>query len=225
MNGEVERQNESLLKRMIICQEQKGNWQEDLEQFLLMYRSTAHSTTLKSPAEMMFGRNIRDKLPSIEQKKGVEGDDSETYDRDTLMKAKGKEYADRKRQAKSSDIKEGDSVLAKRQVSTNKLATTFEPTVFKVVKRKGSEATIVNSNTNSTYRRNVAHLKKVSPDFDRPVNVSFSSNVLPSTSSAIPSSTPPSVQRTQSSVLPPPPLPVPAERPQRERRAPTRYMS
>lgn len=55
MNGEVERQNQSLLKRMIICQEQKGNWQEDLEQFLLMYRSTAHSTTLKTPAEMMFG--------------------------------------------------------------------------------------------------------------------------------------------------------------------------
>lgn len=232
MNGEVERQNKSLLKRMIICQEQKGNWQEDLEQFLLMYRSTAHSTTLKSPAEMMFGRNIRDKLPSIEQKKGVEGHDSETYDRDTLMKAKGKEYADRKRHAKSIDIEEGDSVLAKRQVSTNKLATTFEPTVFKVVKRKGSEATIVNTNTNSTYRRNVAHLKKVSPDFNHPVDNSFASSPIPSTSSVAPPAAPSttlSVQRAQPSSspssTPPPPPPASTERPQRERRVPARYMS
>lgn len=199
MNGEVERQNESLLKRMIICQEQKGNWQEDLEQYLLMYRSTPHSTTLKTPAEMLFGRNIRDKLPSIEQTKGVE--DGETYDRDTMMKAKGKEYADKKRHAKTSDIAEGDSVLAKRQVITNKLNTVFEPTVFKVVQRSGAEATIVNAGTNSTYRRNVAHLKKVSPQF----------NSTDAVSAPPPSLTLPAVS--------------PAPRPQRERKIPQRYSS
>lgn len=201
MNGEVERQNKSLLKRLIICQEEKGDWQEDLEQYLLMYRSTPHSTTLKAPAEMMFGRNIRDKIPSVEQTKGVE--DSETYDRDTLMKAKGKEYADRKRHTKISDIAEGDSVLTKRQLVTNKLATVFEPTVFKVTRRNGSEATIVNTGTNSTYRRNVAHLKKVSPQFN--------------STEAVP----------QSSSSSPPPQTTPAmhltSRPQRERKIPQRY--
>lgn len=218
MNGEVERQNKSLLKRMIICQEQKGNWQEDLEQYLLMYRSTAHSTTLKTPAEMMFGRNIRDKLPSIVQKKEVGGDD-ENYDHDTLMKSKGKEYADRKRHAKQSDIAEGDSVLAKRQVVTNKLATAFEPTVFKVVKRSGSEATIINTGTNSTYRRNVAHLKQVSQDFNHQAIDSPAPIPLPSKSSAS-ASTPPTLS-TSSSLSSA--APMRAERPQRDHRVPARY--
>lgn len=206
MNGEVERQNRSILKRMIISQEQKGNWQDDLEQYLLMYRSTPHSTTLKTPAEMMFGRNIRDKLPAFEQTKGRERD-GEVYDRDTVMKAKGKEYTDRKRHAKISDIAEGDSVLAKRQVVPNKLATTFEPTVFEVIKRNGSEATIINTDTNSTYRRNVAHLKKVSSQIDPADSIP---SPLPATTTS---------QRATSSASPI----ASSTRPQRERKLPQRY--
>lgn len=51
-NGEVERQNRSLLKRLKISQLEKRNWQDDFEDYLLMYRSTKHSTTMMSPAEM-----------------------------------------------------------------------------------------------------------------------------------------------------------------------------
>ncbi|KAM8701845.1 hypothetical protein ACLKA7_004890 [Drosophila subpalustris] len=65
--------------------------------------------------------------------------DGEVRDQDALAKFKGKEYADRKRHAKPNDVEEGDEVVAKRQITTNKLATTFEPTVYKVVKRNGSE--------------------------------------------------------------------------------------
>lgn len=148
------------MKRLAICQNEKGNWNEDLQTYLLMYRSTPHSTTLRTPAELMFNRNIRDKLPSFEQRREVDG---ELNDRNTEMKAKGKEYADRKRRAKMSEIEEGDTVVAKRQIKTNKLATTFEPTVYKVAKRTGSEITIENPATGTQYRRNVAHIKKVAP--------------------------------------------------------------
>lgn len=161
-NGEVERQNRSLLKRLTICQHEKGNWQVDLQAYLLMYRSTPHSTTLKTPAELMFNRNIRDKLPAFQQKFD-ENMDEEVRDRDTEMKQKGKEYADRKRHAKTNDVEEGDEVVAKRQVVTNKLATKFEPTVYKVVKRSGAEVTIENPGTGTQYRRNVAHIKKLPP--------------------------------------------------------------
>lgn len=82
MNGAVERQNQSLLKRLRICQEEKEDWQEDLHKYLLMYRSTPHSTTLKSPAELMFNRNIRDKLPCIHQQ--IERDE-ELHDRDKVI--------------------------------------------------------------------------------------------------------------------------------------------
>lgn len=88
-NGEVERQNRSLLKRLIICQMEKGNWQEDLQAYLLRYRSSPHCTTLKSPAELMFNRNIRDKLPTFERVLN-ESVDGEVRDRDAVMKKKGK---------------------------------------------------------------------------------------------------------------------------------------
>lgn len=158
-NGEVERQNRSLLKRLAICQAEKGNWQEDLQEYLLMYRSTQHSTTLKTPAELMFNWNIRDKMPTIDQPQGSEF--SEFRDRDAEMKQKGKEYADRKRRAQTNDIEEGDEVVVKRQIITNKLATTFEPTIHKVTKRSGSEVIVEHSGTGKQYRRNVAHVKKV----------------------------------------------------------------
>ncbi|XP_055839723.1 uncharacterized protein K02A2.6-like [Episyrphus balteatus] len=164
-NGEVERQNRSLLKRLIISQNEKGNWQEDLQDYILMYHSTPHSTTLKTPAELMFKRNIRDKLPSINQL--LDGDhedvDHEVRDQDAREKWKGKCYADNKRHAKVSDVKEGDDVVVKRQIVTNKLATTFEPVAYKVVDRKGSEVTVQNPNTGTEYRRNVAHVRKVPP--------------------------------------------------------------
>lgn len=66
-NGEVERQNRSILKRLIISQNQKQDWRQDLLKYLVMYRSTPHSTTTKTPSELMFGRTIRDKLPKIDQ--------------------------------------------------------------------------------------------------------------------------------------------------------------
>jgi len=156
-NGEVERQNRSLLKRLVISQNQKGNWQEDLQDYLLMYRSTPHSTTLRAPAELMFNRNIRDKLPILQSTSFA---DEEMRDRDAEMKFKGKEYADRKRHAKDSDVNEEDIVLAKRQHPGNKLATKYEPTPYKVVKRLGSEVTIENIDNKTVYKRNVAHIKK-----------------------------------------------------------------
>lgn len=125
-----------------------------------MYRATPHSVTLRTPAELMFNRNIRDKLPAIHQHRDP---DDELRDRDAEMKSKGKEYADRKRHAKQSDVKEGDEVVAKRQVVTNKLATKFEPTVYTVVNRSGAEVTIENASTGSQYKRNVAHVKKLPP--------------------------------------------------------------
>jgi len=36
-----------------------------LDNFLLSYRTAAHATTGHTPAELMFGRNIKDKLPTI----------------------------------------------------------------------------------------------------------------------------------------------------------------
>ena len=61
-NGEVERQNCSLLKRIKIAQIEKRNWKEELGSFPIMYRTT-HSTTEVSPAELLSRRKLRTRKP------------------------------------------------------------------------------------------------------------------------------------------------------------------
>lgn len=46
-NGEVERQNRSILKRLTISQATDSDWKDDLNKYLIMYRSTPHSTNGK----------------------------------------------------------------------------------------------------------------------------------------------------------------------------------
>ncbi|XP_055635391.1 uncharacterized protein K02A2.6-like [Toxorhynchites rutilus septentrionalis] len=70
-NGEVERINRSIGKRLKISQETEGSdWEWDLKMFVLMHNSTPHSTTEVAPSALMFGRILRDKLPGLMIKKG-----------------------------------------------------------------------------------------------------------------------------------------------------------
>ena len=72
-----------------------------------MYRSSPHTTTGRSPAELLFGRPIRTKLPNIEE---FAKDDTVVRDRGHEKKEKGRIHADSKRGAKESEVKEGDKV-------------------------------------------------------------------------------------------------------------------
>ena len=74
-----------------------------------MYRSTTHSVTGISPAKIFFGREIRTKIPSTENYNSCLFDNVSRH-KDLEMKQKGKKYADRKRNAKISYLKEGDMV-------------------------------------------------------------------------------------------------------------------
>ena len=117
-NGEIERQNHSILKRLRIAQAEGRNWKSEMDSFLMMYRSTPHSTTGVSPAELLIRRRIRTKLPHLQEFSIKD----EVRDRDSERKAKGKVYADCQRNARESEIRERDKVLL-RQEKENKLST------------------------------------------------------------------------------------------------------
>lgn len=157
-NGEVERQNRDILKRLKISQAQKTSWQDDMLKYLTMYNSTPHCTTGKSPAELFYGRQFRDKLPSLVD---VEHTDLETRDKDIMMKAKGKEYADRRRHAAEANLDIGDQVYVKNMIRENKLTPVFNDASHTVVQKKGNDIELENDETGQRLRRNVVHLKKV----------------------------------------------------------------
>ena len=58
-NGEVERQNRSLLKCLQIAQVECKDWRSELSKFLMAYRSTPRATTGITPYFMMFNRSMK----------------------------------------------------------------------------------------------------------------------------------------------------------------------
>ncbi|XP_062558121.1 uncharacterized protein K02A2.6-like [Armigeres subalbatus] len=89
-NGLVERQNRSLVKRLKISQALNSDWKADVGAYLSMYYATPHSTTGKTPTELMFGRTIRTKIPSLQDVSTTSLPLSDYRDRDLQMKEKGR---------------------------------------------------------------------------------------------------------------------------------------
>lgn len=154
-NGEVERQNRSLLKRLKIAASEKQNLEIAACKFALMYNSTAHSVTGIAPAQLLFRRAIQDKLPSIAHPSVLREDFA---DRDADSKFAGKLAADTRRRASPSAIQPGDSVLLQAP-QTNKLSPSFESEPFTVLESTASEVTLQRGD--KTFRRSIAAVKPI----------------------------------------------------------------
>ena len=61
-NGEVERQNASLVKRIRIAQAEGVDWKKEVRRYVMKYRSIGHTTTGGNPVELLFNRKTRGKL-------------------------------------------------------------------------------------------------------------------------------------------------------------------
>ena len=116
-NGEIERQKMSLLKYMRVAQVEENPWQRELQKYLLVYRSTPHTITGTSPADLLYERKIRTKLHEFEviDTEEEEGQSShqEALDRDGKQKQRIADQANKK--AVESDHQEGEEVLLRAQ--------------------------------------------------------------------------------------------------------------
>ena len=158
-NGEVERQNRDIINRLKISQLQKRDLKESVMEYLMMYNSTPHSVTGKSPSELFFRRQNKDKIPSLLYNE-YEFDDSDVRDRDKTQKEKGKEYGDRKRRAEEPVITEGDKVYVKEMEKRNKLTPNFKSTSHVVERVEGGDVLVRNEESGQQLRRNIIHLKR-----------------------------------------------------------------
>lgn len=156
----MERQNRDILKRLKIGKLEQKDLQECLNENLMMYNSTPHSVTGKTPTELFFRRLNRDKIPTLQDLSNKD-DDSETRDKDKDQKERGKDYGDRRRRAQDSDLNLGDKVYIKEMNRTNKLTLNYNPTPHIVESTKGGDITVRNEETGQMLRRNVLHLKRI----------------------------------------------------------------
>ncbi|XP_055527261.1 uncharacterized protein K02A2.6-like [Wyeomyia smithii] len=158
-NGEVERQNRSLLKRMKIAHAIHDDWKAELDNFLDLYNNTPHTITGKAPSELLQGRKLRSKIPQIEDLETVPPT-TDFRDQDTTKKLMQKERENARRRSKLSNIFTDDIVLMKNLLPLNKLSTNFSNEKFTVVDKNGSNVTIQSNESGKQYDRNVSHLKK-----------------------------------------------------------------
>ena len=151
-NGEVERQNRSLLRAIRIAHSEGKDWKAEFATFFRAYRTTRHSVTAVPPAEAFLQPKVRCKLTFTSPERLL---DDAMRDRDIQNKGKGKDYGDQT--ARKDDIKVGDTVLL-QQPKRNKLSTTYYQTPFEVTDRRGSEVTLTQGDR--VLRRHIAHVGK-----------------------------------------------------------------
>ncbi|XP_043245887.1 uncharacterized protein K02A2.6-like isoform X1 [Amphibalanus amphitrite] len=106
--GAVERFNKNVKNVLQTATADGMDWKRAIREFLLSYRSTPHSTTGRSPAELLRGRQLRTKLHAAAERRPV--DDSTTRARVATQQEKQKKYFDLRYCARPRDYEVGEWV-------------------------------------------------------------------------------------------------------------------
>ena len=139
---------------------EKKDPKEQLFAFLLQYRATPHTSTEKSPAEMLFGRRIKTKLPQLVLHQDTEEQKRTRAIHDQKKINEMKQF-DRKNKARPKNIKVGDKVLLKQQKSTTH--PPYDPHPYTVTKVEGNRVTMNNGEKTRVRDKNKVKLVKQLP--------------------------------------------------------------
>lgn len=157
-NGEVERQNEGILKCLRIAELEGKSYKVALENYVRTYNMTDHSVLNLPPFQMLTGmkpkflfENVKESSFSIEDAKA----------RNKIEKQKAKSYADKRRRARESDVRVGDTVLVWNNKPSSKITPKYFNKKFTVVSiNYKSKSAMIQGRDNSRYRRSLNHLKR-----------------------------------------------------------------
>ena len=155
-NGLVENVMKRVGKIAKIAHSSGQDWVRQLCTFAGHYRAVPHPSTHKSPNKVLFGRELRNKLPQITPKE----DDEEISVRKTAVKVKQKSHAVSNRQTRRHDLQPGDIVIA-RQQRKNKFSLPYDPVPYKVVKTNVSMVSAEKLKGDKLLTRKSSHFKKI----------------------------------------------------------------
>ncbi|XP_065054391.1 uncharacterized protein K02A2.6-like [Rhopilema esculentum] len=162
-NSEVESFMKPLGKSICTAILEKRQWQQELHKFLLNYRITPHTTTKVPPAQLLYNRPVKGKLPMLPRKHKNISRHREARENDQLRKENAMNYANKRRNTKECDIKVGDLVIC-MQKKTNKFSSRFNVQPYKVVRVYGSK--VVARHGDHFISRNSSFFKKVQQRLD-----------------------------------------------------------
>ena len=111
-NGDVERCMLRIKKTARIAALQGRQLRDEVHRGIRAFKETVHPTTGASPNKLMFGRELRGKLPEA-SRQPEHPDDTTVRKRDRGQKEKMKKYADKRRHTAAMRINVGDIVLCK----------------------------------------------------------------------------------------------------------------
>ena len=157
-NANAESFMKPLGKLMKTAQIEGKKWKQELQRFLLSYRSTPHATTKVAPCVLLFNRTIRGQLPELVSRKVL---NKHAIAKENIQtgKHKNKNYYDKQHRVQESAIQEGDTVICLQQ-KKHKLTPRFDPEPLTVTTRKYNMVT-AEATSGRTVTRNISHFKKV----------------------------------------------------------------
>ena len=140
-NGFAENFVKQMCKLVHTAVAEKKDPRAEVHNYLLHYRATPHSTTEYSPAELLFGRRIKTKLPQIAKRQETDDMHRMRKQHDAKKMAQ-KHYFDKRYHAKEKTLNPGDKVLLKQRKTTTK--SPYNPNPFIVTGVDGNRITMQN---------------------------------------------------------------------------------
>ena len=152
-NGLVENFNKSLKKCVRTAIAEGKNWKNELQTFLLHYRSSKHGTTNQSPSMLLMNRELRTKIP--EQHKYTVP--RNLRNRDRAQKANISFHANKLRPKTYRKYSVGQKALVLRN-QKGKILHNWQDRIYRVVKQKGTSLTL-RGKSGEILNRNVTHVR------------------------------------------------------------------
>ena len=156
-NGLVENFMKNLSKVWKIAKVENKCPRQELYKFLRHYRATPHTTTDKAPAEILFNRPYKGRVPVYRPETPAQDDDIRK--KDDQAKQLQKHYKDRKSNVRPHNMKVGDSVLLMNRQTKGSTRTPYDPDPYRVTNIRGHQITA--ARRGATRVRDAKKFKKV----------------------------------------------------------------